>query len=152
MNKKIIAFSLVSLCLSSCDWIWPFGEDLDSSSPISYTEWHLQNTTGEQIILHRYYEKIRTSITIPQNTDTILNDFYIYTNETSMVFSNLWDGRVDSVATQANSKITSIWRKSDINNSGKQFFNESSWTKSSKYRENKPCTIWTFEILPEDIE
>src|SRR5574344_2045818 len=62
MNKKIIAFSLVSLCLSSCDWIWPFGEDLDSSSPISYTEWHLQNTTGEQIILHRYYEKIRSQL------------------------------------------------------------------------------------------
>lgn len=150
-NKKFIIYSFICICLSSCDWLWPFGEDLDSS-PSSYMEWRLRNTTEEKLVLYSYYDDIRMSMTIPQYADTLLSDYSVYSDMTNEAFGSLWDGRVDSVAVQMNLKIISVWRKSEKNNPGKQFFKESSWTKDAGTREDKPCDIWTFEILPEDIE
>lgn len=151
-NKKLIAYTLVCIFLSSCDLLWPFGENLDSPSPSAYMEWHLKNMTEEKLVLYRYYDEVRMPMIIPQHKDTLLSEFYVYPNITNDAFESLWDGRVDSIIVQVNLKNTSVWRKSEKNDPGKQFFKESSWTKETGTRGGKPSTIWTFEILPKDIK
>jgi len=145
--KKQILLIFCTIGLSSCDWLWPFGEDLDKQ-PSSYTEWHLKNTTVKTIGLYFYYGEFYDSIAIPQKNDTLLDCIGSDANDT---FYKLWSGARDSVAVKLSGNIVRVWRKSEKSNSGKQFFNQSSWKESTGTREGKPCTIWTFEILPEDI-
>ena len=145
--KKQILVILCTIGLSSCDWLWPFGEDLDKQ-PSSYTEWHLRNTTIETIVLNNHYGEFYDSIKIAQKTDTLLDCIGSDADET---FDHLWSGARDSVLVKIKGKRVRAWRKSEKSSSGKQFFNRSSWTKSVGTREDKPCTIWTFEIAPEDI-
>ena len=120
--------------------------------PESYMEWYFKNTTDKKMILYRYYGETRISITIPQYKDTLLTCAWIYTvDEEDDDFDQLWYGVCDSISIQINGKIVQTWRKSERDEPGKQFFNSQFWTKSLETREEKTCTVWTFEILPEDI-
>lgn len=151
--KKIILLILFTISTSSCCWFWPFGEDLYNPPTVdSSIEWHFKNKTDKKIILYRYYDVIRVSKTIPQYKDTLLDVLYTYTtDDEDDDFDRLWYGTSDSIEIQVNETIAKTWRKSERNNLGKQFFNSQFWTKSSETRDAKPCTVWTFEITPEDI-
>ncbi len=146
-SKKLILVILCTIGLSSCDWLWRLGENI-IKQPSFYTEWHLKNTTVKTIELYSYYGEFCDSIAIPQKIDTLLD---CVGSDANITFYKLWSGAKDSVAVKLSGKTVRIWRKSEINNSGKQFFNRSSWSKSTETIEGKSCTIWAFEILPEDI-
>jgi hypothetical protein len=152
MKKLIIA--LICLAgLSSCNLLWPFDFwpfecDRGSDSPSYCVEWYLKNTTAETIVLNSHDDMYYRSVTIPQKSDTLI-DSSTYANEDD-VFTSAWNTG-DSVVIKLHEKVVCVWRKSEKNTSGKQFFNMSFWTKSTGVREKRPCRIWTFEITPEDI-
>jgi hypothetical protein len=116
-------------------------------SPSSYTEWHLKNTTTENIVFDVPIGDLHKLSTIPQGGQTLID--WGYANEDS-VFRHFWNAG-DSVVIELNGKVVRVWRESEKDNPGRQFFNGSYWIKSLGIREKSPSTIWTFELTPEDI-
>jgi hypothetical protein len=109
----------------------------------------------ETIVLNQYLGKFHESMTIPQECDTLLG-YSGFSKEDDTFFDYLWDGARDSIVIKLNGEVVRVWRKSEKSNPGKQLFNRSYWKKSTGtrkdiYNEEKPCTIWTFELTPEDI-
>jgi hypothetical protein len=151
--KKTLLIVFCVIGLSSCNLLGRILclEDLDTPVLSSKIEWHLRNITDKKMIFYRYYNEIRVSTTIPQYKDTLLDSYSVFTEGEDVPFDRLWYGSSDSVSIQMNGKIVCVWRRSEKCNSGKQFFNQSSWIESTGKREGRPCIIWTFEILPEDI-
>jgi hypothetical protein len=145
--KKLIIALTCLVGLSSCCCQYCSRDEADSFP----TEWYLNNTTTETIVLDSPFgEGLRKLTTIPQKSDTLIDSFM--SSDVDGAFDRLWYGAKDSVVIKLNGKVVRVWRESEKNNSGKQFFHESFWGKSIGIRGKKPCTIWTFELTPEDIE
>ncbi|MDR3119683.1 MAG: hypothetical protein LBU44_09790 [Mediterranea sp.] len=146
-SKKIICLILLNITFLSCILFTYDGEEADY-----YAAWHLKNSTDSILTFHPRYEKgevNRREICIDPKTTV---EFEIFGSGRKIKFSGINTYINDSVSWIGKNNRIRIWRKSEKNHSGKQFFNESYWTESAETRENKPCTIWTFEVLPEDIE
>jgi hypothetical protein len=160
--KKLIVALICLVCLSSCIWLWPFdllyerleNDDEPDAPPISYNsiEWYLENMTTETIVLNRHFGEYYKPMTILQESDTLLDSSGGGSDDD--VFDTLWGGTTDSVVIKRNGKVVRVWRQSEKDNPGKQFFNKSHWEKIIKIgeetTENKRY-ILTFSVTPEDI-
>lgn len=52
----------------------------------------------------------------------------------------------------SDTEILRIWRRSEKNDEGKQFFNPSSWHCDSDEKNGISTYVWTFQIFPQDLE
>lgn len=142
--KTTIVIAGLLLVLSCDKWKWPFG-----GPEKEYVRWKFINNTGQDIYYNFGLEGERkvmsvdklyplTHCNIGKGDDpdfyimykmTKGSPFYIYLDETS-----------DPVR---------VWKRSEKDLPGKQFYNESSWklddSKANFY-------VWIFEITPEDLE
>jgi hypothetical protein len=145
-SKRLILMAFCTICLSSCDWLWPFGEELGYSLPY---DCRLKNTTEETIVFSYHFDEYYKSITVPQKIDTLIDRSY-FVDAGDDAFDWVWRS-TDSVVIKLNGEVVRVWRNSEKDNPGKQFFNESFWIKQKGLYSEKSYTIWTFEITSEDI-
>jgi hypothetical protein len=145
-SKKAIYLILLSIILSSCILF-----TYDGKEPDYYSGWYLKNSTDSTFTFYPRYEKggVYMREIIIYSGSTV--EFEVIASDKKPKFNGMTTYTNDSVAWIRKDNKVRIWRKSEKNNSGKQFFNESFWDKQESSYNEKPCTIWTFEITPEDI-
>ena len=152
MSKRIIhitSFLFCMLSFSSCSF---FGEDL---YPSNRCYWIVKNTSDSQII-------VCSELSLGSKEKTLNpgeSYFFIEIDLTkghAVYFGRMYDYNAvnDTVGIRNadNTKTLKIWRESEKDNQGRQFFNEEYWTKREWKEDGSDHHEWTFELLQEDIE
>lgn len=147
MKKLILGLSLATICAACCP------------SEMYYATWTIRNLTDRTILfvpppLAGYVY----STTLKSGEECDLYFRVDYDERTSFyeLLAN-WEGWADeNIAFEIltpDGALLKRWKYLDKDSWGKQFFNESSWRLaiSSKDREEQKL-IWTFRILPEDLD
>jgi len=142
MRAKIILLYIVCIISTSCD---PHMFDFDKCF------WRIENNTDKYIVLNMF---------VGQNIDSRDIAAGEYISIQTVLFS-LGDGipfeyaleNKDSITIAVNGQpIKKIWRKSDLDKSGRHFFNQSSWTLYTTPRHDSfENYIFTFTIENEDL-
>lgn len=148
MKRFLIKTTIVItglLITISCDkWKWPFGGPEEE-----YVRWKFINNTGQDIYYNFDLEGERQIM--PADKLSPLMSYYIWKGN-DPDFYILYDMLVDAplyIYLDETSDPVKVWKRSEKDLPGKQFYNESSWklddSKANFY-------VWIFEITPEDLE
>lgn len=161
--KSILLCVLILLVFVGCD-------PKEALDPTNRCLWIVKNSTGEAVWIKsglsvdefEKYLKVGESKTFDRggvSKDGVVDfqDFFsVYINGGNSSYQTVEIYNADKT------KLLKKWRISESTNSGRQFFNESYWTKK-EWSSTDPYEHftdqsgwynyyeWTFEILPEDI-
>ncbi len=127
---------------------------------INYGVWLVKNTTSQTLMITPGQYDLQPSSIAPGGTMEIHSQNYRIWNEpdfAGLVLRRVWDGWADEnisfeILSNNGSPLVK-WNYVDRDLSGRQFFNESSWSlvKSRGEREDELKKTWIFEIKPDDI-
>lgn len=144
----IISLVVTALLCTSCRNLNLPGENFDEY----WVKWYVENETGQEVILKfSENEDERDYIVKPSENVNILSQ--ARRKKEDAVFCIIEEIRgYYPVALYLKNEDTPIrtWRPGDKNESGKQFYNESSW--SMKRDAEGLDTDYTFHITEEDLE
>jgi hypothetical protein len=162
MNYKINQFTLILLMISislfSCD---PSGSQM---YPKYTGRWSLFNSTADTlIVIYNDSGKAKPTCIYTVYPDSSVSLVYSPYNlignskeEADAGFHYLTypPSTKDTlfVYSLKTNKELKLWKESDKDSPGKQFFNESSWTKTTYEADGYINYVWTFTILPDDIK
>ena len=151
--KKLLLFLVVIAPFTSCD---PLHND---------GEWYVENTTEQTLRLKFSYYSVDESgntyyITIPTGRSMLIygSDMPIKTSpHFDYYFRRIIDLHGEDVYWQILSEddvVLKTWNYSKKGLSDQRFFEDSSWAHSSEPGSGFAETlfVWTFNILPEDIQ
>lgn len=146
--KVIYSFILIEvlLCIESCCLVCP---RLSNDTPVECS----------RLIVNRLEQDIDLKIYSPFSLDVgnIKRDNIWLMEKIAIVEEfepfDFLNANIDSVVVYAlDGKTLKVWRKSEQNEEGHHFFDESSHKKREWEDRKYTYYEWTFELLPEDIQ
>jgi uncharacterized lipoprotein YehR (DUF1307 family) len=152
---QIVLALMLSVILTSCDPAEIFEDSLYKG------HWIIHNTASDTIkISYTSYKNVHFIIPPSSSIDPFYTpegaDIGNRKSAADACFNCFYasaTGVEDSIIVYSKSdKELKVWKESDKDSPGKQFFNESSWTKTTYEADGYINYVWTFTILPDDIK
>ena len=125
--------------------------------PSNRCRWYITNLTGDSLLIrsHHTYSFEAPMFLMQDTTILIDNTAFAKWESKEIFFQGLYDfNTIDDSIVVYNIKGDEliVWKESQRNAPGKQFFNEEYWQKREWKEEKYTYYEWTFELLPEDIK
>ena len=149
--KRIVYAAVFLFCVlsfSSCD-------PKEAMDPSNRCYWIVKNTSDSQIIICS-----ELSLATKEKTLNPGESYFFIKMGVPKGYDVYFDGLYDfnavndtvGIRNSDDTKTLKIWRESEKDNPGRQFFNEDYWTKREWKEDGYHHHEWTFELLQEDIE
>lgn len=125
----------------------------DYRDPSNRCEWYVTNLTKDSLVIQATFSY--EPVVLVHDTTILIDHTAFQKDDNECFFQGIYNfNTIDDSVVVCNMKgdILIVWKESQRNDSGKQFFNEKYWEKREWEDGKYTYHEWTFELLPEDVK
>ena len=125
----------------------------DYRDPRNKCEWYVTNLTKDSLLIKTTFSSYE-SVILVQDTTILIDNTTFPKHDNGIFFQGIYNfNTIDDSVVVCNIKGDEliVWKESQRNEPGKQFFNEKYWQKREWEDGRYTYHEWTFELLAEDL-
>ncbi len=148
MVFRCLMIALIVMGIQSCN-------PSDYRDPRNKCEWYVTNLAQDSLLIKTSFSYFVDPIIFIHDTTILIDNTAFQKHSDEIFFQGMYNFNTidDSVVVcDVKGEQLIVWKESQRNAPGRQFFHEKYWKKREWVDGKYTYYEWTFELLPEDIQ